>query len=219
MYRRLLVSLSLALALLAVFAGIALAQGGAKQVGVVVGLPGNKVHAEVVTVPMTATTFDALQKLAVKLVSTNGDFGPAVCSINDTGCPSTDCFCDKQHFWAFYHFDPTTSKWVAAQEGVGAYKPADGAVEGFVWSAVDASFNPTDQPPVMTMAQIKAQPAGAQTAAASSAVTTTAAPPAAMPATGGNTSPAPLAFAGILLVAAGLLVRRNLATGRAATKP
>ena len=211
MYRRLLVSLSLALALLAVFAGIALAQEGTKQVGVVVGLPGNKVHAEVVTVPMTATTFDALQEVGVKLVSTNADFGPAICSINDTGCPSTNCFCDKSHFWAYYHYDPQTGKWVASQEGVGAYKPADGAVEGFVWSGVDASFNPTDQPPVMTMAQIKALPAGAQTVAASSTVTTTSAPPAALPTTGGSASPAPLALAGGLLIAAGLLARRSLA--------
>ena len=152
MYRRLLASLSLTLALLAVFAGLALAQAGTKQVGVVIAFPDNKVHAELVTVPITATAFDVLQKASVKLASTNGDFGPAVCSINDTGCPSTDCFCDKNHFWAYYHLDTTTGKWVASTEGVGASTPADGAVEGFVWSGVDASFNPTDQPPLMTLA-------------------------------------------------------------------
>jgi LPXTG-motif cell wall-anchored protein len=212
MYRRLLVAISLALALLAVFAGIVLAQAGTKQVGVVIGLPGNQVHAEVVTVPMTATTYDVMQKVGVNVVSANSDFGPAICSINGVGCPSTNCFCDKQHFWAYYHLDPQTGKWVASQEGVAAYKPADGAVEGFVWSGVDAKFNPTDQPPVMTMAQIKAQPAVTQTVASSAPVTTTAAPPPSLPTTGGSDSAAPIALAGFVLIAAGLLARHALAT-------
>jgi LPXTG-motif cell wall-anchored protein len=211
MYRRLLASLSLTVALLAVFAGVTLAQAGTKQVGVVIALPGNKVHAELVTVPITATAFDVLQKASVKLISTNGDFGPAICSINATGCPSSNCFCDKAHFWAYYHLDTSTGKWVASQEGVGAYKPADGAVEGFIWSGVDASFNPTDQPPLMTLKQIKAQPAGAQTVQASAAVTATAAPPAALPTTGGSASAAPFALAGFLLLAAGFLAWRGLA--------
>jgi LPXTG-motif cell wall-anchored protein len=217
MYRRLLASLSLTLALLAIFAGVALAQAGTKQVGVVIALPGSKVHAELVTVPITATAFDALQKASVKLVSTNGDFGPAVCSINDTGCPSTNCFCDKQHFWAYYHLDAKTGKWVASQEGVGAYKPVDGAVEGFIWSGLDASFNPTDQPPLMTLAQIKAQPASAQTVQSSATVTATkaappAGPPAALPTTGGSASATPFALAGVLLFAAGFLAWRGLAS-------
>ncbi len=45
--------------------------------------------------------------------------------------------------------------WASALEGIGAYDPADGAVEGFAWSGFDESFNPTVQPPVYTFAQIE----------------------------------------------------------------
>ncbi len=211
MYRRLITAMSLVLALLAIFAGMALAQAGTKQVGLVIALPGNQVHAELVTVPITATAFDALQKASVQVVSTNGDFGPAVCSISGTGCPSSDCFCDKNHFWAYYHLDQTTGKWVASQEGVAAYQPADGAVEGFVWSGVDASFSPTDQPPLMTLAQIKAQPAGVQTVGSSATATTS--PPAALPTTGGSASVMPLVLAGALLCAAGFFAWRRRTIG------
>jgi LPXTG-motif cell wall-anchored protein len=207
MQRRFFVSFALSLALLAGLATVVFAQGGTKQVALVIGLPNNQVHAEVVTVPDTATTFDALQKASIKLVSQNTDFGPAICSINDTGCPSTNCFCDKQHFWAYYHFDAKAGKWASAQEGVGAYKPADGAVEGFVWSGADANFSPTDQPPVMTFAQVAGQAAGAQ---ASTTVTTTqTSAPAALPTTGQSSSAGWLVLAGGLLLLAGFFVWRS----------
>ncbi|MGC8780605.1 MAG: hypothetical protein ACP5UQ_07040, partial [Anaerolineae bacterium] len=76
--------------------------------------------------------------------------------INDVGCPATNCFCDPTRFWAYYHLNGNT--WATAAEGVGSYVPANGAVEGLVWSGVDAKFNPTAQPPVVTFAQIAAAP-------------------------------------------------------------
>jgi len=142
-------ALVVAALLLASFAGGALAaEEGTKQVGLVITFPDGTEHLEVVTVPAAATMFDALKAAKIDLASTDSDFGPAVCEINKVGCPADNCFCDAQHFWAYYHLDPASNKWQASAQGVGAYAPANGAVEGLVWSGMDASFMPTDQPKV-----------------------------------------------------------------------
>ena len=161
MFRRLIIALAVATALVVLMAGAVAAQGTpTKQVGLVIGLSNGQEHLEIVTVPMTATTFDVLKAAKIVLVSQNTSFGPAVCSINGTGCPATNCFCDPAHFWAFYHLNAGDRTWVVAQEGVGAYVPPGGAVEGLAWSGFDANYNPTVKPPVYTFSEIVAKTAG-----------------------------------------------------------
>jgi hypothetical protein len=144
-----------AVLLLVSFAGSALAaEEGTKQVGLVISFPDGAEHLEVVTVPAAATTFDALKAAKIDLASTDSGFGPAVCGINKVGCPADNCFCDPDHFWAYYHLDPANNNWQASAQGVGAYVPATGAVEGFIWSSMDANFAPTDQPAVHTFQEL-----------------------------------------------------------------
>ncbi len=158
MHRRLVVALFVALALALLATGAVLAQGPTtKQVGLVVGLPDDKVHLEIVTVPMTATTFDVLRAAKIVLISQNTAYGPAICSINNVGCPAVNCFCDPAHFWAYYHLNAANRTWTQAVEGVGAFIPAGRAVEGFAWSGFDASYNPTVKPPVYTFDEILQQ--------------------------------------------------------------
>lgn len=159
MSRRSLIILSLALALTALLgSSTALAADPAtKQVGLVLAFPDGAQHLEIVTVPASATTFDVLSAAKVTFNSQSMAFGPAVCGFNTFGCPATDCFCDALHFWAYYHLDPSSGQWTSAAESVGSYVPANGAVEGLVWSGFDANYNATDKPPVYTFAQIVAQ--------------------------------------------------------------
>jgi len=138
-------------------AGVLAAQGQTKQVGLVIAFPDAKQHLEIVTVPVTATTFEVLQAAKINLVSQTTAYGPGICSINQVGCPATNCFCDAAHFWAYYHLNSATNQWVSAVEGAGAYVPANGSVEGFAWSGFDANYNPTVQPPVYTFQQILSQ--------------------------------------------------------------
>ncbi len=143
------------LLLLAICSGSALAApADTKHIGLVIGFPDGTEHTEVVTVPVSATTFDVLKAAKIDLVSAISDFGPAVCGINKVGCTADNCFCDKNHFWAYYHLDPATNTWQASAQGVGAHVPANAAVEGLVWSAMDANFNPTDQPKVHTFQEL-----------------------------------------------------------------
>lgn len=162
MARRLLFAGVIALALVTVIVGAAFAQGaGTKQVGLVLGFPDGGEYVEIVTVPMTATTFHVLQTAKITLVSQNTAYGPAVCGINTTGCPATNCFCDAAHFWAYYHLNQTHRVWAQAMESVGAFVPAGGSVEGFAWSGFDTSYNPTVKPAVYTFDQIVAKTAPA----------------------------------------------------------
>jgi hypothetical protein len=155
MYRRLIVALGLTVALAVLATSAVLAQGGpTKQVGLVIAFPDGKEHLEIVTVPMTATTFDVLRTAKVILASQNMAFGPAVCSINSIGCPAANCFCNPAQFWAYYHLNPVGPAWAQAMEGIGSFVPAGGAVEGLAWSGFDASFNPTVKPAVYTFADI-----------------------------------------------------------------
>jgi hypothetical protein len=180
--------------LLASLTGSALAaEEGPKQVGLVIAFPDGTEHLEVVTVPAGATMFDALKAANIDLASTESDFGPAVCGINKVGCPADNCFCDAEHFWAYYHLDPTAKAWQASAQGVGAFAPANGAVEGLVWSGMDDSFLPTDQPKVHTFQDLPgAAPSGQQSGT-----------PQGLPTTGSGVLPLALA-AGLSFVAIGL---------------
>jgi hypothetical protein len=156
MSRRLVVILLLALALAIVLVpAVFAADATTKQVGLVIAFPDGKTHLEIVSVPVAATTFDVLEAADINLITGNG---PTLCSINKVGCPATDCFCDSAHFWAYYHLN-AASRWEIAPQGIGGYKPLDGAVEGFAWSGFDANFMPTIQPPAYTFAQIVAETA------------------------------------------------------------
>lgn len=172
--RRKIVSRRLSLVALVVLVLIALVvpvqaqDAGTKQVGIVIAFPDGTQHAEIVSVPAAANTFEVLQAANIELASQDTAFGPAVCSINGTGCPADNCFCNEKEFWAYFHLD--NSQWASAMEGVGAYVPANGAVEGFAWSGSDAEFNPTVKPNVVTFDQIT--PSAAATAAAGAGLST-----------------------------------------------
>ncbi len=141
--------------LLALSATAALAQsGGTKQVGLVVSFPDGATHTEIVTVPAAATTLDALRAAKLTIATSEGAFGTSLCKINGTGCPAENCFCDAQHFWAYYHL--SGSAWASASEGAGTFVPTNRAVEGFAWSGFDANYNPTEKPPVYTFDQLLA---------------------------------------------------------------
>lgn len=109
-----------------------------------------------VTVPTAATVADVLRAASVSVTIADLAWGPALCAIDDMGCPADNCFCDPDMFWAFYL--QQGGQWVPAPVGVGGYTPAHREVVGFAWSGFDASFNPTVQPPYLTFDQIATPP-------------------------------------------------------------
>ena len=150
--KRLVLTL-IVLLLLALVATTAFANGDTKEVALVITYSDGTTHTEIVTVPADATTADVLEAADTPVGMADSGWGPAICNINDDGCPVDNCFCDSEHFWAYYHL--VGDAWEASAVGVGSYIPGNETVEGFAWSGFDESYNPTVQPPVKTFAEIK----------------------------------------------------------------
>jgi len=147
------ITIIIAIALLLLFSTVIFAEGDTKEVALVITYSDGTTHTEIVTVPADATTADVLASADVPVGMEDFGFGPAICNINADGCPTDNCFCDAEHFWAFYHL--VGDAWESAMVGVGDYTPGDRSVEGFAWSGFDDNFNPTVQPPVKTFEEIE----------------------------------------------------------------
>jgi len=154
MRKRYLIFLT-ALIILMLVSTAAFAQGGDKNVALVIQFP-DHVYTEIVTVPANATTADVMEAATIPVGLADFSWGKAICNINGVGNPVDDCFADPDHFWAYFHLNATEDGWDVSQVGISGYTPADRAVEGFAWSGFDANYNPTVYPPVMTYEEIEA---------------------------------------------------------------
>ncbi len=62
--------------------------------------------------------------------------GAAICQIGETGCPSTDCFCQCKGggscvYWTYWQLNE--GEWGYAQAGASMVRMTDGAVQGWRW--------------------------------------------------------------------------------------
>jgi len=68
--------------------------------------------------------------------------GSGICKIQDTGCPSDDCFCasysQPAFFWHFY--SQSESGWAEQLSGASAQSVSDGDVDGWSWTAGDSGL-------------------------------------------------------------------------------
>jgi len=156
MRKRYLILLITALLVLMLFSTAAFAQGGDKNVALVIQFP-DRVYTEIVTVPSDATTDAVLEAATIPVGMAAYSWGTALCNIDGIGNPVDNCFADPDHFWAYFHLSADGATWESSQVGVGGYTPADRAVEGFAWSGFDANYNPTVTPPVKTYDEIAAE--------------------------------------------------------------
>lgn len=60
-----------------------------------------------------------------------GSFGAAVCSIEGTGCPVDDCFCDQNNFWNYVIWED--GAWVASPVGASSSVVRNLSIEGWAW--------------------------------------------------------------------------------------
>jgi len=143
-----------ALLLVAVVATVASAQD-TTRVGVVVRYGDGSEHLEIVTAPAGATGEGVLLASTLDVEIMQSAWGPGLCRIEGDGCPADDCFCAVE-FWSFWTLDAAGPAWASSPVGIGEVTPADGDVIGFSWTASDENWNPINEPPVYTFAQIEA---------------------------------------------------------------
>ena len=69
-------------------------------------------NAIVRTIQFTApiSGFTALQQTGLKIEYLETSFGIAVCSIEEVGCPATDCFCNTK-YWSYNYWDNQNQMW------------------------------------------------------------------------------------------------------------
>ncbi|MER2599274.1 MAG: prenyltransferase/squalene oxidase repeat-containing protein [Caldilineales bacterium] len=93
----------------------------------------------------------ALQLTGLQLVTADYSFGTAVCAIEGTGCPASNCFCNANRFWGYSFWDGTV--WQGHPAGAATILITNGAVEGWRWGGSNST------PPPVTRAWLGANAA------------------------------------------------------------
>mgnify|MGYP001210303608 CR=1 FL=1 len=92
-----------------------------------------------ITFTESITGLAALEATGLGLDLAETQFGPAICSIENTGCPSDNCFCNPDEFWGYNFFDGTG--WQSWPEGAAtATLTQTNAIDGWRWGVFGASM-------------------------------------------------------------------------------
>ncbi len=80
--------------------------------------------------------FDLVQRSGLNIEIEAQGLGALVCTINDVGCPSSDCLCQCRGggeciYWSYWH--QLQDGWQYSQSGATAYFVKPGSVEGWSW--------------------------------------------------------------------------------------
>lgn len=175
------------------------AQSGANQAVLVVAYGDGRSETHCVTFAEEQISgYALLQRAGLDLAVDTSSAGTAVCGISGVGCPVNDCFCQCRgadcQYWSYWQW--RAEEWQYATVGAHVLTVQDGAVQGWTWG--QGSVTAASPPPVVAFSDVCAGQPGMPE---ETAVSHDTAP--AWPAYG--------AFAFILLLLGGLLLRRRSA--------
>lgn len=109
----------------------------------------NTVSRRITFTTASISGIEALTRTDLDVVTADTDFGVAVCSIEGTGCPADDCFCDPSAFWNYVDWDE--GAWQSYDVGAADSVVINGDVEGWAWGAFVST------PPSVSQAWLAAQ--------------------------------------------------------------
>lgn len=115
-------------------------------------------NVETRCVDFTASPFTGYDLLVESGLAFEIDFAGsngAICSIEGTGCPVSNCFCQCTNtnnctYWTYWH--RLNDEWAFSQVGAPLYPVGDGAVEGWKWGP--ASVAEAQPPPDLSFADV-----------------------------------------------------------------
>jgi hypothetical protein len=204
-----------------VIAETAAAADGPNQAALVVVLENGLMVERCVTFDEPQVSgFDLLQLSGLDLVVDVSGAGVAVCSIEGTGCPAEDCFCECSGtdcvYWGYWY--QQDGDWQYAQVGAASYRVNPGDVQGWAWgpsSPTEATPPPNvtfdevcSTGPTLAEAIVEEQPEGM--AEETAVVETPEAAAETVPAdTAVNWLPYALFGLLVLILGSGLLIARN----------
>lgn len=114
------------------------------------------VHAECIEFSESEISgLDLLQRSALDLQIDVQSMGAKVCSIEQTGCPSDDCWCQCKGggdcvYWSYWHH--LNGQWSYSQGGASMYSVGDGDVEGWSWGP--GAVNQAIPPPAISFEDV-----------------------------------------------------------------
>ncbi|MFQ5398673.1 MAG: hypothetical protein ACE5E7_03650 [Anaerolineae bacterium] len=99
--------------------------------------------------------YELLSRSGLAVEADVGGIGAAVCRIDATGCPGSDCFCSCKaggpcEYWSYWH--QVDGVWQYSQVGAHTYQIRDGQVEGWVWGP--GAPNSAPSPPEVTFEEV-----------------------------------------------------------------
>lgn len=126
------------------------------QAALVIGFGGGNVEA--LCIDFTEPEITGYELLVRSGLAFEIDFAGsngAVCNIEGTGCPASDCFCqcrggDNCTYWTYWH--RTNNEWAYSQVGAPLYPITHGDVEGWVWGL--SSITERQPPPDRSFTEI-----------------------------------------------------------------
>lgn len=77
------------------------------------------------------TGTDLLDRSGSEVISQRFAFGNAICSIDGTGCGSSDCLTCEESFWGYWTLEPG-GDWIKSEVGADVRTVADGSVDAWV---------------------------------------------------------------------------------------
>jgi hypothetical protein len=103
---------------------------------VVVQFAAGEISVRPITFSGPISGLEALLRSGLDVTVAATAFGPAVCAVENVGCPADDCFCDAARFWSYAAGDGDS--WAPYQVGASqSVISATGAVEGWRWGEGD----------------------------------------------------------------------------------
>lgn len=120
------------------------AQAGGNQAGLVVVHGDGRVITRCVRFDETQITgLTLLQRSGLAFSADTGPMGSTICSLNNEGCPASDCWCECKGtpcaYWIYFQRNPDGS-WGYANIGAALRQVSSGDVDGWMWG--DASSLP-----------------------------------------------------------------------------
>ncbi len=89
----------------------------AVEVGVVVTFPDNYTYIKCIDVPENTDAYDLLRKTDLKMEwGYSSVWGHSLCKVLDTGCPSSNCWCQGDKYWNLL-FKRENPEWVYSPVG------------------------------------------------------------------------------------------------------
>lgn len=98
--------------------------------------------------------YELLRRSGVAIEANAAGLGNAVCRLDETGCPATNCFCQCRgnncEYWSYWHL--LEGEWQYSAAGASQYLVQPGDVDGWSWGP--GSVTQAIAPPDITLAEI-----------------------------------------------------------------